>query len=126
MKASISTHLCRLKWWVVVSSLDESHKFLLVKLDIELNLHLVVLSRHFFVNKEYFMKKKMDILLLVLPLFMSHLARTLSQFLNTSLNNFEGLVTPMAQQDVLNCLCRVNTQQLAEVWIQWKVNLSLV
>ena len=126
MKASISTHLSRLKWWVVVSSLDESHKFLLVKLDIEFNLHLVVLPRHFFVNKEYFMKKQMDILLLVLPLFMSHLARTLSQFLNTSLNNFERLVTPMAQQDVLNCLCRVNTQELAKVWIQWKVNLSLV
>ena len=32
----------------------------------------------------------------------------------------------MALQDVLDCLCRVNAQELAKVWIQWKVNLSLV
>ena len=57
MKASISTHLSRLEWWVVVSCLDESHKFLLIKLYVKFNLHLVVLPRHFFVDKEYFMKK---------------------------------------------------------------------
>ena len=32
----------------------------------------------------------------------------------------------MALQDVFNGLCRVDTQEFAEVWIQWKVNLSFV
>ena len=32
----------------------------------------------------------------------------------------------MALQDVLDCLSRVDAQELSKVWIQWKVNLSLV
>ena len=32
----------------------------------------------------------------------------------------------MALQDILNCLCRVNAQEFAKVWVQWKVNLSFV
>ena len=61
VQLGLLAELSRLEGWVVLSSLEEVHELRAVKLDVERDLHLVVLLRHLLVLEEDLVEKEVDI-----------------------------------------------------------------
>ena len=57
MQARVSTHLRGFERRIVVGGHEESQQFRLVKLDVQIDLALMVLSRHFLVDEEDFVQE---------------------------------------------------------------------
>ena len=72
VKPRISTEFSSLEWWVVICGLQKLHQLRLIEPNVELDLVLMVLARHLFVNQEDFVKEKMHILVMVVSFLIGH------------------------------------------------------
>lgn len=115
----------RFVWLIDVCRHQKAQQLGLVEFDVQVDLLLVVLPRHFFVDLEDLVQEQVHILLQMLSFFMRHLTNCFLEFLHARVDNLEGPVLAVPLQDVPHGLTSVDAKQLAEV-LQREVKLVLL